>query len=137
MRKELADILYKEFPALYPLDTYFFYGFEIADGWFDLIYKLSKDIVAIIPERDPNLIETDEYLEVVDYVVNTVKTKFGGLRFYMSHTTEEMDTLIAKAEDDSYFTCGACGKFNKDDAKHDYKSKGLCKNCSIIKEILE
>lgn len=39
-----------------------------------------------------------------------VKEKFGSLRFYMHNSTEEMEELISKAEEETSKTCEACGK---------------------------
>jgi hypothetical protein len=42
-----------------------------------------------------------------------VKEKFGTLRFYMTHSTEEMSTIIQEAEKKSAKTCETCGKAGK------------------------
>lgn len=42
-----------------------------------------------------------------------VKEKFGTLRFYMTHQTEEMDKIISVAERKSAITCEECGKKGK------------------------
>ena len=53
MNKELTDRLYNDFPELYEQHTWTIqeacmpWGFEHGDGWFDLIYKLSKDLMAV------------------------------------------------------------------------------------------
>ncbi len=38
-----------------------------------------------------------------------VKEKFGGLRFYIVRTSDELDRLVEDAENDSFFTCEECG----------------------------
>jgi len=76
-------------------------GFEVNDGWFDLIWKLCEDLdemrkhLIIIPE-DP-------------FQVLQVKEKFGGLRFYASSYNEDMFRRIHKAENDSFEICETCG----------------------------
>jgi ribosomal protein S14 len=42
-----------------------------------------------------------------------VKEKFGTLRFYMTFETDEMSTIINKAESQSSKTCEACGRPGK------------------------
>jgi hypothetical protein len=42
-----------------------------------------------------------------------IKSKYGGLRFYMTHGTDRIFELIDKAEDKSYETCEKCGKPGK------------------------
>ena len=72
MNKRNTEKLYKDFPELYKQhswsmqDTCMCWGFECDDGWFDLIYQLSKDIV----EKSKNKIQAIQ-----------VKEKFGGIIF--------------------------------------------------------
>lgn len=42
-----------------------------------------------------------------------IKEKFGMLRFYMTHQTDEMSAIIVKAESQSSKTCEECGKPGK------------------------
>lgn len=106
MNKELTKKLYKDFPKLYEQRAWTIHescmpwGFEVSDGWFDLIYQLSKDLMAI-----------SKKVRAVQ-----VKEKFGGLRFYFSYsghvskaTDEKVLNLIGKAEDESFAICESCG----------------------------
>ena len=78
------------------------WGFEVNDGWFELIWKLCEDLdemkkhLVIIPE-DP-------------FQVLQVKEKFGGLRFYTNGCSGDMFQRILKAEHDSFSICENCGK---------------------------
>jgi hypothetical protein len=91
--------LLKDFPNLYrqyyltPQETSMCYGFDCDDGWFNLIYKLSQDIVKLDPKCE----------------AEQVKQKMGGLRFYTNGTTKEVFELISKAEEQSYKICELCG----------------------------
>ena len=95
--------LYADFPYLYRgkdaslQESLMSFGFMCSDGWFDIIYNLSKEIVAIDPE-----------VEAVE-----VKEKWGGLRFYVNPTKREVFDAIDKAEELSYKTCEECGKKGK------------------------
>lgn len=103
MNKKNETKLLKDFPVLYagrykPMtETCMCWGFDVDDGWFDLIYKLSQNIVKLDP--------TCEAVQV--------KEKFGGLRFYVNATTSEVFDLINKAEKESYKICEVCGKSGK------------------------
>ena len=97
MNKEHEQKLVKEFPMLYqdcykdPQKTCMAWGFEVDDGWFDLIYELSKKLEG-------------------HTVACQVKEKYGGLRFYVTSATDEIYAIIDKAEQDSYTICEHCGK---------------------------
>lgn len=91
--------LYDTFPNLYrqhklPItQSCMGWGFSCGDGWYDLIYELSKKL-----EAKGNVEATQ------------VKEKYGTLRFYYSGGDEETDSLIKEAEEKSAVTCESCGK---------------------------
>jgi hypothetical protein len=95
--------LYKDFPKLYRgrkrtlQESLMPFGFMCGDGWFKIVYDLSKKITKI----DPNC-------EAVE-----VKEKWGGLRFYVNPTKREVFDAIDKAEERSFHTCEECGKEGK------------------------
>lgn len=103
LNKENTKKLLKDFPSLYKqyywekTDTCMCWGFDFSDGWFDLIYKLSEDLLKVCPGCQ----------------ASQVKEKFGGLRFYVDYCNEEGHKLIDKAEKDSYKICEICGKPGK------------------------
>ena len=110
MNEENTKRLFADFPKLYegrnksPMENLMCFGFECGDGWFDLIYKLSKDLSENHPECR----------------AIQVKEKFGGLRFYVNGVSEAGWDLIDKAEEESYHTCEQClrngepqGKFKR------------------------
>ncbi len=126
MNLNKTKILLEDFPNLYrqsklsPSETCMCWGFECGDGWFDLIYKLSKDIINI----------SEDGVEAIQ-----VKEKFGGLRFYWIENTlltdeqlSEINKLVDAAEDESYKICEKCG--SREDIKQtDGWITTLCKNC--------
>jgi hypothetical protein len=63
-----------------------------------------------------------------DKDLHQVKKKFGGLRFYIGNTTQEMSVLIVKAESLSFKTCEECGKPAKTDTVNNWHMT-LCKPC--------
>ena len=100
MKNELQQKIYKDFPKLFPRNSRPMFGFEVSDGWYDLIYNLCKEIDI---ERKKNKIIID---------VTQVKEKFGGLRFYCTGNTAIFN-LVRKAEDLSFKTCEVCGRKGK------------------------
>jgi len=91
MKDSLTRKIWDAAPKLYNPIIYF----DVGDGWYNLILKLSKKLEAL-PEAD-------------DLVVTQVKEKFGGLRFYVSAATDTVHNLIDAAEDKSRTLCEVCG----------------------------
>jgi hypothetical protein len=110
--------LYKDFPKLYrqhklPMDqTCMCWGFECGDGWFDLLYDLSKKISEVDPKCE----------------VTQVKEKFGTLSFYVSSASDEVYKLIDKAEKKSGKICDLCGEKGKIRDKYGWLM-ALCNKC--------
>ena len=98
--RKLAD----RFPAFWHKlygkheETCMAYGFTCGDGWFPLIWNLC---LAIEEELKRNPTE--------GFIVKQVKEKFETLRFYVDNSSDAIDSLIAKAEEDSWTTCEVCG----------------------------
>lgn len=109
MNKANTKKLYEAFPALYgdhdkPMNqTCMCWGFECGDGWFDLIFNLSKAIEDEAEKsgttRSSNLWPRAEQ----------VKEKYGTLRFYVTNDSEPIYNLIVQAEAKSAHTCEDCG----------------------------
>lgn len=134
MKPELDQLLCEKFPLLYkdrrakPSESPLAFGFEVGDGWFNIIYDLSLKLEILIrhhiesnsavcahcfaPEKD----HQDPLYSCQNFVLrhptaSQVKEKFGGLRFYMSlGASNEMLECIKKAEELSFKTCEVCGK---------------------------
>jgi hypothetical protein len=164
MKQELDDQLCKEFPNLYAdrnasmQQTCMCWGFEIDDGWFQIIYNLSAKLEKLIVEYKQQFkdeitctfcsrkeAEHTKYytftedgntmIAIEDIVKHTsenptpsekifecekydpsfprasqVKEKYGGLRFYMTSATDEMQEAIDEAESQCSGLCEECGK---------------------------
>lgn len=93
MNKENTEKLRNDFPNLYQNFNSLKIHFECMDGWFSIIYELSEKISKLDPEC----------------VALQVKEKFGGLRFYTSPTTNEVNNLINEYGNKSYKICERCG----------------------------
>lgn len=118
MNKENTSKLFKDFPKLYsgrkkPLtENLMGFGFECGDGWFDLIYELSKKITEIDP----------------DCIATQVKEKYAGLRFYVHSASNETYRLIDLYENKSRKTCEYCGAKGKLHDRNGWYTT-LCKKC--------
>lgn len=73
---------------------------------FSVLYKIVNSI-------QPNVYNSPLYYYGGPPRALQVKEKFGTLRFYMTHQTEEMDAIITEAERKSSVTCEECGKPGK------------------------
>jgi len=108
MNKENTRTLFEAFPELYRgrfldmKENLMCFGFECDDGWFELLYDLSREITEhCAASGDP-----------VPLAVQ-VKEKFGTLRFYADNTSETVDDIIEKYQEKSGGICevtGAPGK---------------------------
>lgn len=117
MKKELEDKLFESFPNLYRFNrknsdirkNLMCFGFECGDGWFNILFDLSKrleDIINTYPENERKNIYATQ-----------VKEKYGTLRFYLSSETDEMSLEIDRAENLSETTCEVCGNSGKINGK--------------------
>ena len=76
------------------------FGFECGDGWFNLIYELSKKIES----RNDKIEDPNDY-----FIALQVKEKYGSLRFYLNTFDKEVDRWLGEAEIESESTCENCG----------------------------
>jgi len=114
MNTELTQKIFDDFPRLFKGKDYgmqvnlMCFGFEVDDGWFNIIYELCAGIEAEFKKLSEA--QQAEALKEDHYIAAQVKEKFGGLRFYMEGETKEMSDLISKAEEASFKTCEVCGE---------------------------
>jgi len=85
------------------------------NGWYELIRDLCYAIMKCgIGE---------------EFYAVQVKEKFGGLRFYVYGSSDEVQQLINKAEDDSFSVCKKCGSKDGVDVRGKGWIKTLCAEC--------
>lgn len=77
---------------------YEMFGIECGQGWKDLYQPIFDWI------ENYNNEHTDDPI-----IIEQVKEKFGGLRFYVDRYPNELFELIRKAEHESYNVCEHCG----------------------------
>ena len=120
MDQKLQSKLFESFPKLYSehakQGSIMSSGLAVNDGWFQLLWKLSEDLVKLDPEL----------------VACQVKEKFGTLSFYVRQAelgakqydsgmlsfepqarNEQVRARIVKASEESAVTCEQCGKPGK------------------------
>jgi len=108
MNQELTNKLYKDFPELFRGrgksmgESAMCFGFDCRDGWFQIIYDLSAEIMTLAEQAG---IEAPEMVQV--------KEKFGGLRYYVDGGNGAIFSCIQKAGDESMDVCEICGNAGK------------------------
>jgi len=114
MNPALEAKIYLRCPILYrdrkagPQSNLMCFGFEVGEGWYELIYNASVDIESVVQEMKNRGIAEHNLHSAVQ-----VKEKFGALRFYVDNETEQISDIIEKAEALSAVTCDTCGKPGK------------------------
>lgn len=109
MNKELDDKLCKDFPNLFVdrnasmQETCMCWGFP-GDGWEKIIREAAEKLEPLLVKEKAEF-QDDEVPRA-----SQVKEKFGTLRFYLSHGTDEMMQIVAEAERKSAETCEQCGE---------------------------
>lgn len=107
MSPELDNKLCKTFPLLFAdrrtsmKQTCMCWGFECGDGWYDIIYRASSRLEPLIRDYEGAYGKPR---------ASQVKEKFGTLRFYLSHGTDEMFDIANAVEKESETICENCGK---------------------------
>lgn len=115
MTKEREEYLVKTFPKIYTNcgenNCYTLFGIECGDGWFRIIYWLSKYIQNRIDQNNHWAEKyPDQTKPMAQVKVIQVKEKFGSLRFYFSGGDEEISATVDFVEYISAFICETTGK---------------------------
>ena len=97
---DLQDTLALKCPIIFR-DGCLVCGLECPPGWERLVLALSQELERYAKAYNPDLI------------VEQVKPKFGGLRYYVSPHDPEAEKIIMRAEAESFETCEECGKPGK------------------------
>jgi hypothetical protein len=97
MDRALEDQLAAAFPRLYRFSAYC----ACHDGWFELIWRLSARLEALIAQ------EPDE--DQAEYAASEIKEKWGQLSFALWNYTDEMLEATLAALGESRQVCEECG----------------------------
>ena len=79
-------------------------GVYCADGWFELLLKVSVEIENIIRE-----LEKEGCTEALLPYAGMIQEKYGSLRIDVCNETNEIEKLVDEAEDSSETVCEYCG----------------------------
>jgi len=97
MKLELQNKLFEKYPKIFrqkdlpPQETCMCWGFQCGDGWYDLIDSLCHCIQHYVEWKGIQQVEAGQ-----------VKSKYGGLRFYIDGGDDYVDGMIRLAEHMSY-----------------------------------
>jgi len=128
MNKELSERIYNDFPELFGFRddmkmSLMAFGFDCGDGWFGLIYNLTKNIYEVAKKTG--------VLNERDFYVESVQEKYAGLIYCITYGNDDMFDLINEAETESCKICEICG--DEGSCKHGPWFKILCDKCHKIK----
>jgi len=93
MDRKLQNLLFEKYPKIFrqkdltPQETCMCWGISCGDGWFDIIDKLCYQIQSYVDDTGVSQVEAAQ-----------VKSKWGGLRFYIDNGNSYVYGLIAMAE---------------------------------------
>lgn len=82
-------------------------GFDVGEGWYDIVETLCSHIQRHIDWKN----EHNE--PVPQVVVNQIKEKFGGLRFYYNGGDDTVHGMVHIAEAWASHSCETCGDKGK------------------------
>lgn len=135
---EMEQLLLEKFPILYrnrygdKMSTCMCWGFEVGEGWSRLIYDLSEKLEFLSNQFN------------VEIVMDQVKEKFGGARFYLHvENPHNIDSEIFKVVSDiafdledyyehlSYSICEDCGDRFHVKLRTDGWHRTLCDDCEM------
>jgi hypothetical protein len=85
-------------PPFDPKETLICFGFEVSEAWLPILEKGFQEMAEVIKESGQK-----------DFRVRQVKEKFASLRVYTNYTTDEVEAVIEKMEDECSHTCEKCG----------------------------
>lgn len=85
------------------METCMCYGFACGDGWYTLLDELMGNIQHHIDWKEKQGNPIDQV------VLDQVKEKFGGLRFYYTGGDDYISGMVSLAESLSMHTCDTCG----------------------------
>lgn len=78
------------------------YYFSCGKGWYKIIFNALDKFLELYPQPE----ESEKWL---NFRVQQIKEKYGGLRIYTSISTPEIEKIIRDAEDEAWKTCEYCG----------------------------
>lgn len=88
-------------------------GFAVGAGWWPIIESLCSQIQHHIDWQNEQAIKYQRGQPIAQVVVEQIKEKFGGLRFYYQGGDDTIDGMVRMAESWAGHSCEECGKPGK------------------------
>lgn len=106
-----AERMEKRFPAMFSGP---YGGFAVGAGWWPIIEAVCSNIQAHLDHRN-SLFKNypDQHKPVEQVVIDQIKEKFGGLRFYYAGGDETVYGMVRMAEAWAGRSCEDCGNVGK------------------------
>jgi hypothetical protein len=102
--EQFAERMEKSYPKMYAGK---YGGFAVGKGWYPIIERLSSNIQQHIEWKNR------ESEVVPQVIVEQIKEKFGGLRFYYQGGDDEISGMVRMAEAWADIACEECGGIGK------------------------
>ena len=102
--EKFAERMEKSYPKMFPGA---YGGFAVGKGWYPILERLCANIQQHIEFANKH----EEVCPQV--VVEQIKEKFGGLRFYYEGGDEQIHGMVRMAEAWAGVACEECGAFGK------------------------
>lgn len=102
--EKFAERMEKSYPKMFTMQ---YGGFAVGKGWYPILEQLCKNIQQHIEFANKH---EDVCPQVV---VEQIKEKFGGLRFYYQGGDEQIHGMVRMAEAWAGVACEECGAFGK------------------------
>ena len=88
-------------------------GFAVGAGWWPILESLCRNIQSHIDWRQEQKEKYNRGEVCSQVVVEQIKEKFGGLRFYYQGGDDTIDGMVRMAESWAAHSCEECGKPGK------------------------
>jgi hypothetical protein len=105
-----VDTLKQKYPEMYSEP---YGGVCVLPGWWPIIEALSNQIHHYVKWKQEQKEKYGKGEGCPTVVVNQIKEKFGGLRFYYSGGDDTIDGMVRMAESWACRSCEECGKPGK------------------------
>ena len=101
-----ANKMEEKFPKIFITQ---YGGFAVGKGWWPIIESMCANIQSHIDWKNKQFDEYGRGAEVQQVVVEQIKEKFGGLRFYYQGGDDAVHGMVRMAESWAEHACETCG----------------------------
>jgi hypothetical protein len=105
--ESFAKRMEEKYPAMFSIP---YGGFAVGKGWYPVLEALCDNIQNYTDWQNKN---HEKHPVVEQVVVEQIKEKFGGLRFYYQGGDDEISGMVRMAESWASVACEECGGIGK------------------------